>query len=143
MDLWRVWFHLYRADGRVRAWRQPHKSMEPTCHLGLFMLVEDTHSCPSGIPTVLDNSDRIVRDSPHVDSSSNTLLTLGIYVSHINPRHEHHWVYLGCLATYCLEEISTLSNSYGFVNCPAGFMVWLAFKIPSDTSRVKVKNKLF
>ncbi|GBN80718.1 Transposable element Tcb2 transposase [Araneus ventricosus] len=24
-------FQLYRADGRVRVWRQPHESMDPTC----------------------------------------------------------------------------------------------------------------
>jgi hypothetical protein len=24
-------FQLYRADGRVQVWRQPHKSMDPAC----------------------------------------------------------------------------------------------------------------
>ncbi|GBM22753.1 hypothetical protein AVEN_196120-1 [Araneus ventricosus] len=27
-------FQLYRADGRVRVWRKPHKSMDPTCQQG-------------------------------------------------------------------------------------------------------------
>ncbi|GBM02865.1 hypothetical protein AVEN_52041-2 [Araneus ventricosus] len=27
-------FQLYRADGRVRVWRKPHKSMGPTCQQG-------------------------------------------------------------------------------------------------------------
>ncbi|GBN11447.1 hypothetical protein AVEN_222260-1 [Araneus ventricosus] len=27
-------FQLYRADGRVRVWRKPHESMDPTCQQG-------------------------------------------------------------------------------------------------------------
>ncbi|GBM54985.1 hypothetical protein AVEN_82533-1 [Araneus ventricosus] len=27
-------FQLYRADGRVRIWRKPHESMDPTCQQG-------------------------------------------------------------------------------------------------------------
>ena len=27
-------FQLYRADGRVRVWRQPHESMDPACQQG-------------------------------------------------------------------------------------------------------------
>ncbi|GFW36471.1 transposable element Tcb2 transposase [Trichonephila clavipes] len=41
VDVWKhvAWsseshFQLNRADGRVRVWRQPPESMEPTCQLG-------------------------------------------------------------------------------------------------------------
>lgn len=37
--------------------------------------------------------------------------------------NEHYRTYLICLATCCLEEIFIISQSCGFLDCPAGFMV--------------------
>ncbi|GFY19391.1 HTH_Tnp_Tc3_2 domain-containing protein [Trichonephila clavipes] len=33
-------FQLNQGDGRERAWRQPHESIDPICQQGTFLLVE-------------------------------------------------------------------------------------------------------
>ncbi|GFY13568.1 hypothetical protein TNCV_4959381 [Trichonephila clavipes] len=69
-------------------------------------------------------------------SSSSTLLNLDISTGHRNLQTRKLLNNLGCLATCCLEEISTPSHSYWFMDNPAGVMVSITFSTISDINRI-------
>ncbi|GBM02866.1 hypothetical protein AVEN_52041-1 [Araneus ventricosus] len=92
-------FQLYRADGRVRVWRKPHKSMGPTCQQGtvqsggasvvVWSLCSWSEMEPLiRLETALTGDNRTMRHPTRQDlllsGSRNTFLRLDTSIGHLN-----------------------------------------------------------